>query len=376
MLLKTRRDTTVIGVELGACSLRAVQLRRGAGGWHVAHWVNVEAELVAPAPRPPHDQEELKLAFGPGTFEGTRVSISLSPPQVEYHLIELPEAILHHGPAQLRTALDIELGRQMPWPISESEVCTWPVAPGKGVKVPAMVVAAHRPPLQSWLDQLLDCGLECMRVDVTPNAMISLRQAGLNGSHELSTDTVWGVLDIGHTSSRLYVAHGDFPVYARVMRHGGKAMTERLAEALRVDFAIAERYKRIYGIEVTERGFRTMLGGLNRITEEDLPSVLYAILRPLLDEMVAEIERSYRYATGQLGHVQAGPIFLTGGGARMKGLVGLLGDRLGVPVCLPDPATLFSEAASDGPDRPVVFRPGTYTVLAPCAGMALMGVRT
>ena len=44
----TRTTTSVIGVDFGACSLRAVQLARRDERWHIHHWVNIENEPSLP----------------------------------------------------------------------------------------------------------------------------------------------------------------------------------------------------------------------------------------------------------------------------------------------------------------------------------------
>lgn len=370
--LRIRKTTTLIGVDFGTCSLRAIQLRRRGNHWHVHHWVNLETEPNSAEPPPPHSAKDLQLAFGPGTFSGQRIALALSPPDVNYHLLDVPNAVLKQPPAQLRTALQIELDRQMPWPMTESEVAAWSLKPEATGKAPAMIVAAHRDTLESRLALLGEQRLECEHADIIPNAMIRLQQAQQTATGHESSKVLWGILDLGFQSCRLYLIHADRPVYARIIRTGGREWTETLAKTLHVNFAIAERYKRVYGIQATDRGLRSMLSGLTRVTEDELPSVLYGIMRPIIDEMAREIERSYRFAMGQWAGVQAGPLYLVGGGSRLRGLVDVLSARLGVPVCLPDPTALFGVGKNSTESEPhPVSKPSNYAVLAPCIGLVL-----
>ena len=290
--LLTRTKTSVIGVDFGTSSLRAVQLRDTGDGWQVHHWVNVESEPTTPDPPAFDHRAQIQLAFGPATFSGRRTALVLSPPDVEYRLIDVPSALIDKPSAELRTALQFEFDRQMPWPAAESEIAAWPIKAGATGNTNAMVVAARTSIIEGRLEALEGQQLECRRVDIVPNAVIHVcSPPGDPGASE-SKDLLWGVLDIGFRSARLYLIHAGRPVYARVLRGGGRELTQVLAAALHIDFRIAEQYKRIYGIRKTDRGFRSVVGGLARIGEEQLPDVLYAILRSTLEEMASDIARA------------------------------------------------------------------------------------
>jgi type IV pilus assembly protein PilM len=186
---------------------------------------------------------------------------------------------------------------------------------------------------------------------------------------------VCGVLDIGFQAARLYLIQRDRPVFARVVRGGGGELTETLAGALRVEFRIAEQYKRIYGVKQTDRGFRSVLGGLSQISERELPGVLYAILRTVFDAMAEEVERSYRFVLGRLQGASAGPLYLVGGGARLPGLTQILAERLGVPVSLPDPKTVVDTRRRRGEGEHPACTAHHFPVLAPCVGLAMLEER-
>ena len=113
------------------------------GRWHVHHWVNLEVEPTSGEPAAPHAAADIKQAFGPGTFTDRRMALTLSPPHVDYQVLDVPSAVLDRPADELRTALQIELDRQMPWPIAESQIAAWSVNPKATGKVPAMIVAAR-----------------------------------------------------------------------------------------------------------------------------------------------------------------------------------------------------------------------------------------
>lgn len=371
--LKTKPRTSVIGVDFGACSLRAVELRQTGRGWCIHHWVNIESEPESADPPLPHYETELRLAFGPGTFTGRKISLLLSPPHVDYELIEVPEAILDLPAAQMREALQVELDRHLPWPASACEIAAWTVGPTHGSRCSAMVSAARTKELQHRLDLLETADLEATRADILPNAIIELRSGYKASVSQESESKIWGVLDIGFEGARLYLVQNNCVIYARGVSGGGRDMTRTLADALKVEFAIAERYKRVYGIEQTQRGFRSVIGGLAQISEELLPGMLFAIVRPTLEAMVKEIERAYRFALGKIPGSSPGPLWLVGGGARLKGLPDVLCAGLGVPVTCPDvDGTLIQKPV--GGDQ-YALTDANFPVLAGCVGLAMMGER-
>jgi type IV pilus assembly protein PilM len=387
--LLTRNRTSPIAVDFGACSLRGAQLIRKAGGWHVYHWFNVETDPVSADPPRMDYGAHLKMAMGPGAFAGRRVAFTLAPPDLEYRLIDLPSALLTRKAAELKEALQFELDRQLPWPAKDTEMAAWPVGAANGPYTSTMVAAVRTSAIQATLDLLQDQDLECVLADVTPNAIIRLHEqapgrpgAAGRRAEAAADNVVWGALDIGFRACRLYLMHNGRPVFARVLRGGGRELTELLARGLHVEFAVAEQYKRLYGIQRTDRGLRSVVGGLGRISEEALPGMLYAVLARTLETLVVEIEKSYRFVLDRTPSAVTGGLYLLGGGARLKGLAEILGQRLGIEVRLPDPAAVIRNAKSSdavsGPDGSgpadglhPACAPVHFPALAVCMGLAM-----
>ena len=60
--------------------------------------------------------------------------------------------------------------------------------------------------------------------------------------------------------------------------------------------------------------------------------MIYGVLKPNLDGLAREIERSYAYVLQSYPDRTAGPLLLLGAGAAMKNLDCFLSDRLGIRV--------------------------------------------
>lgn len=370
LALLTRHRASLIAMDFGTCSLRAVQLLRKHDGYHVYHFINVEVEPASPDPPPVECQSHLKMAFGPGAFTGRQVAVALAPPDVEYRLLDVPSQLLERKASDLRDALQFELDRQLPWPMCEAEIAAWPVLDANNGMTSTMVAAARTSAVQKYLEIMETKRLECRLADIVPNALGRLRaqQPAQSGGDR----QVWGVLDMGFKSCRLYLMHGNAPIYARVLRGGGRELTDTLARALHVDFSVAEQYKRLYGIKPTDRGVRSAAGGLGRVSEEALPGMLYAIVSKTLESLIADIERSFRFALDRHTSATAGLLYLVGGGARLKGLPQTLSRALGIEVCHFNPAYALRNAQLDASGRMhPACTPVNYPVLAGLVGLAM-----
>lgn len=367
--LLTRNKTSPIAFDFGACSLRAAQLVEKKDGWHVYHWFNVETDPASPEPPGMDYAAHLGMALGPGSFDGRTAAITLASPDLEYRLLDVPSALLKRRPDDLRDTLEFEMDRQLPWPAKETEMVAWPVGPSNGTTTSTMIAAGRTAVIESYLKLLAAENLECVLADVTPHALIRLHAA--QHGRAVADNIVWGALDIGFRACRLYLMHANRPVFARVLRGGGRDLTEQLAKGLHVDFGVAEQYKRLYGIQPTDRGVRGMSGGgLGQISEEALPSMLYAILARSLDALVADIERSYRFVLDRTPSAVTGALYLVGGGSRLKGLSEALGRLLGIEVSAFDPTPALRNArTADGPHP--ACTPVHYPVLAACIGLAM-----
>jgi Tfp pilus assembly PilM family ATPase len=85
---------------------------------------------------------------------------------------------------------------------------------------------------------------------------------------------------------------------------------------------------------------------------------------------VDEIEKSYRFALGRLPSSSAGPLYLIGGGARLKGLAEVLSQRLGVAAKTPAPPSLSDPQGAGGGPHPACSSI-QFPALAGCVGLAL-----
>jgi type IV pilus assembly protein PilM len=362
-----RQRQSWVAVDRGACSFRAAQLVLGPDGPRVCHWINVEnppkaGEREAATANNNDAGAASAVATAMEQFNTRRVGLVMGSPDVDYCLLTVPQAVLSQGPKELAQAIRWEVGRQLAWPVEEAELAAWPLPMAMSGGSNAMAVAARRSGIVSSVETLRTQRVECECVE--PAALAMVRACRVTAQFEKGE--IWGVLDLGHTADRLYMAIDSTVVYARNVRGSGQAWTQAIANELRIDCGVAEQYKRKYGIGADARGCRVFMGAMEPLSDAALPGVLLAVLKTDLADLVADIERAFRFVMEQYPRRQPGLLVLVGGGSRMAGLPEWLAKELGVQV---------RQASVEGvlktePSHPL-SRSANYSVMAGCIGLAL-----
>jgi type IV pilus assembly protein PilM len=240
------------------------------------------------------------------------VILGLDPPHAEFIALEVPEAVLQPGNADVNQVVHFEIQRLSALaakaPI-QSDYWRLPRASTAAPNVLGVAAAAEH--VASLLKFSEQAGLQGCRVEAGALAL-SRFGALLNDWPE---GQVWGVLDLGRAQSRLVLVVQEVPVLIRLVGGGGKAWTDRIASSLRVSRKSAETLKQEHGVDSSQGG-----------------TILTGLLRNDLHEVASEIKRSYEYVLSCYPAKKAGGLVLAGGGAAMPKLDELLGGLLGIPV--------------------------------------------
>jgi Tfp pilus assembly PilM family ATPase len=325
---------TCVGLDVGQSALRAAQLRRLPGarrGWAVT----VLAACHRRGPERGGDESKFveRAARWMNQLGLRRAGIvaGLSPPDVEIHPVDLSTDAgaldRANGPDVVRQ----ELERLITFAADDVETDYWRLPSSPAGRTTAVGVAARSDAISQVLAICQAAGMDCRQIDATPCALarFGALYRGLPGDDE----DVWSIVDLGGRMSRIIVCLGEAPILARAFIYGGRNWTDKLAQSLAVSPQTAERHKQDYGI------VRSVPDGHGQApaarTIATLGELIYNVLRTDLDEMCAELERSYRYVLQCFPGHAPGPVVLTGGGAGLCGLDGHLRRKLGVEVFVP-----------------------------------------
>ncbi|MBN1347646.1 MAG: pilus assembly protein PilM [Phycisphaerae bacterium] len=328
------RNTAPIAIDVGATSVRALQVQGHDGAFSVRHWSSQSIDRPKDDKQGDGEAEALSLLEGTtlsdkALFAGRQVVTSLGPPEVEVCLLQVPEKLLGQDRETLVHGVRQEVGRNVRIPIGPAEVAAWPLPRGHMDGPNVLAAAVSREVIEKLLKWLDGQGWVCTRLDLAPLAAMRACSRITPG---LSPEAVWGVLDIGFRSSRLYLGIGETPMYIRTLRASGDLMTRRIASELGIELSMAERYKRHYGVRAEPGSYRPMVTQSGPVDDVRMAGILLGVLTPIFRGMVQDIEKSFRYAMDLYPSLPVHGLVLAGGGGTLDGLDELLTKMLGIPV--------------------------------------------
>ncbi|UCG33111.1 MAG: pilus assembly protein PilM [Phycisphaerales bacterium] len=366
--------TLPIGLDLGTHALRAVQLESECVGTEdrpryrlraaVRARRDESADLENEGPTATALRPGLRQLFGRGGFKGRNVVVGLDPPELVATAVNLPLNGKSLDDPQIRSALSFELARHITCEPAEAEIRAWSLPKGAGMAPTVMGVAVPRKLVTDLHDLVASAGYSCRRIDAGACALARCCTVFC----QPPSDTIWGVLDIGQSTSRLVVVVDGVPVLQRELPTGGRIFTFRVAESVKLAPTAAERLKRDYGIvggyprspnamSAAEHGDEP--SGLQRQSPEpdqpadevQVPRLVFSAVRRSLTNLALEVEKSMAYAMHLHGDLPVSNLYLAGGGAGLKGLADLLSQEIGIDVKLADPlAGLSFEGPLPGGD--------------------------
>ncbi len=387
--LRPRRSA--ITFDLGAAGIRACQfLQRGREPrlCDVLQLDLMPAEAADPPAAPTFEPALLRRLVGQGRFVGNDVTLVLSPPEVQFYPLRLPEQALTQAPERLEQALKWEVAQESRTEAEDLEVRHWPLPRGRGQPANVMAVVMPSQTARQWCEQLQRQHLTVRRIDVSPCALVRLSRCLWTPAE----NDLWGVLDLGLRHSTLTVVIGTVPTYVRSLSVCAHQWTRQLAAAFEVAYPLAEHIKREHGVQPTEvrdgnlapaddrrstpAGTTTVAAGprtgrptgwkpvphttvaagprTGRPTgwkpvphtgkmpvphtnvaagpTNDLGSALSSVLRDTLHTLAQEVGRCFSYVLQSFPEHNAKRLLLAGGGAELGGLSKVLEAELDIPV--------------------------------------------
>ncbi len=312
------RGGSVLGIDIGSSSIKMVQLRREHGqavletygaialgpyaGMEIGRATNLPAEKIAEALG-----DVLREANA--TTKDCGISIPYSSSLIS--LIKMPAV----PERQLADMIPLEARKYIPVPIGEVMLDWFLIPkeetdPEKGKKEDVLLVAIHKDTLAKYQTIVNTTGLSAsfFEIEVFSTARASLGPGIVPVA----------VLDMGAAATKLYIVERGIVRESHIISHGGQEMTLAIAAALNITVAQAEEMKRTHGL-LPEGG-----EALRTSTELTLSRLLAEVNRSLL---------SFEQRAGR----SISTLFVTGGGATLKGLGDYATGKLSIAIEKADP---------------------------------------
>ncbi|MEA3470813.1 MAG: type IV pilus assembly protein PilM [Thermodesulfobacteriota bacterium] len=210
-------------------------------------------------------------------------------------------------------------------------------------QIDVIIAAAEKRIIKSYTSPIEKAGYSVAIVDVDSFAL----ETAYEENYEFDEEDVVVLVNIGASMTNINVVRGGGSVFTRNIMLGGNAITEALKEKLGVSFEEAEKIK----IEGTSEGAD--------VSEELL---IYA------EPIFMEIERSIDFFISSLGGLNIQKLLVSGGCAKIKGLVDILRDRLRADVEIMNP---FQKISYDEKSFSSSYIESIGTTAALAVGLAL-----
>jgi type IV pilus assembly protein PilM len=192
-----------------------------------------------------------------------------------------------------------------------------------GNKMDVLLVAVKKEIVNSYTEAIATAGLEPAVMDVDYFALENMFEA--NYADDASRGVV-GLIHIGAQNTSISLLQNGVSIFTGDLSIGGGYFSEALAVQSNISLAAAEKFKLAGPSEETK--------GLD----------LVALIRPIAEELAEEIRRTVSLY-GAVPSEEGGGlkmIYLSGGGAKLKGLRAVIEERMGVPARLSEPFRSFT----------------------------------
>jgi type IV pilus assembly protein PilM len=354
-----------VGLDIGTQSIKIIALEKRKHRWRLNQF---RSELFAS--RGEEDpigyerwlQETLKRAVSELGLEGSWASTPLSGTQVALRKMTFPDMPLE----EVKGAVRFQGQTVFPFVLDTAVIDVALVGKSSDKeerKQEVLVAAAMRDQVNQRIDLLTGAQLNPFCLSLVP---LALKKTYLLAKDRPSNESV-ALIDIGAHTSTIAMVQKEEVVFSREIGIGGENLTEALMDLSRVghpggslEYQEAEQIKFKYGVpldeineELTEEGF-----SLEAIREA---------LMPIVDRLIMEIDRSFGYFKTQAEIQNIDRIFLSGGGALLKGLRQAIGRSFNLPVADYD----FWDALEMAPEVDAAAFTGLYPLFIATLGLAM-----
>ncbi|MBI1999925.1 MAG: type IV pilus assembly protein PilM [candidate division NC10 bacterium] len=332
------RKKETVGLDIGASSVKAVQLKRTRGGY--------ELDRLGIAPLHPETIVDgvimdsgtvisaIQKIYADNQIKSKDVVVAVSGHSVIVKKIKLAKM----KPEELEEAIPFEAEQYVPYAVEDVNLdfqvleSTNPEANEMDV----LLVAVKKDIINDYLSIISTAGLQAVVVDVDAFAL----QNAFEIASDLDREQVVGLVNLGAAVMNINILQGGVSEFTRDSALGGNRYTESIQKMLGLSYEQSETLK--LGGEVDGRTF------------EDA--------RPAIDmvntELAGEIRRSFDFFRSSSHSDTIHRVILSGGCARLPGLVEFLSENLEIPCEVANP---LRNIKAD----PKAFDPEYLEVIAP-----------
>lgn len=314
------RDKPLFGLDIGAGTLRAVQINGSAGKQkivaygaanfdinHTKNGVLTEPQAIATSFRHMFDINSR------GSFSTSRVALSLPAKRTYSRAISLPKL----QPEEMEAAIHLEAEQYIPFSIN-SLYLDYSIIRQTEKETELFMVAAPKTIVDSYIELARILNIEPVLIETS-----------IDSATRLFSKTQYGdkpsvLVDFGQESVDITIVDKNILATGTV-GGGSNDLTAKISQGLGVSSQEAQDIKHKYGLAA----------GNNQ-------NAIIMALNPQLELLYKEIRRMIRYYNERSGGTkQINQIIIMGNGASLPGLSERMASVLNIPVILSDPWQMF-----------------------------------
>jgi len=303
------------GLDIGTHSIKAVQL---SGSFSEPALVAAGQIKTPPTNSDPNSEEATEtLANAVRTLckeaktNKNKANVSLPESQIFTRVVEMPVL----SDKEMHNAIAWEAEQYVPIPISEVKL-DWQVL-GKAEttgKAEVLLVAAPVTLIKRYLDILKKAGLATFGLETEITAVARALVQRVEGSPTTM------LVSIGASTTDLSIVRDGKITLTRSIATGGSALARGVAQELGFELDQATEYMKTYGLD-----------------PNSLEGKVMQAIKPIFDVIVNEIRRVIAYYMTKHPSFPVKRMIVTGGTAKLPGLVIYLAEALGLEVQMGNP---------------------------------------
>lgn len=308
---------SVLGLDIGSHSIKLIELIHERSEFRLLSAGSIPTPPKAISSSLPADQEAAAVAIKQLIKEtgakSDSVNIALPESQVFTRVIEVPQL----SSRELASAISWEAEQYIPLPLEQVNLDFTVLRDGKETgtnKMEVLLVAGPKNLLEKYLmilemAELIPLAVET-EIVATSRALVR------------SVTTVKNALlvSLGAQTTDLAILKGGVLAFTRSISAGGEALSRALMQGLDFNPAQAEEYKRTYGLE-----------------QDKVEGKIVAAVKPIMDTIISEMKRAVAFFQEKHKDERIETMVLSGGTARLPGMVVYVAQSLGIEAQLANP---------------------------------------
>ncbi len=315
---------SVIGLDVGSCSVKAVELSaKGKGNnFELSHLgvaqVAPEAIVQGAFLNSGAITEAIREAVDSAKIKGKNVAAAVSGHSVIVKKVSLPEMTRE----ELDDQIQWEAEQYIPFDVNEVNLdfqILDSVEDDGNMEV--LLVAAKKDLIDDYVQVITEAGLNPVAIDVASFAVENAFEA----NYDLDTSDTVALVNVGAQVVNINIISKGVPCFTRDITTAGNQYTEEIQKALSISFEEAERIK--------------LGGGSAEGGQEVVPQEVEQAMQSVTETVIGEISRSLDFFAATSAESGIQKVYLAGGAARVSGLPAAFQERTGLNVELLNPLT-------------------------------------